>query len=376
MGNLVNGNIITIPVGEYIDMDDAKAEIAAFLAVGPREDGIIHLSDLCVAGSLNPWAKYKPVRSSATANTATTYKANGWCGFDVTNATVSTRGDVSGISSKMTMDGMNGWEYVKPRGDVVTPIEYNRFYDFNGYNHAAVPFVQKLSCPESWALQGGEAFNVACLFFEKADSYNLTQHDLPIKDYYFGIALISGSKVYRMTNTEPISETGFALAFQTNYITTGLYNVYAFISTRVLSVNDSDVIPATIYTVPRTLMRTINIVQSQVNVTLNGYYNATMTQASYTVKVTNGSGAAITFNNNFVRLRYADKGWTDAMITGEKENTIASFTLAAGASRTFTGTFSGFSTDLPRNSQIMASFGTGTHRVAEPLRIPASPTTL
>lgn len=374
MGTYVNNNRVSF--GASIDYDNAVQEIAGLLAVGTRSDGAFHLADICQADSINMMSKKKPVRSSATANTATTYKADGWCGFDVSEAIVSTRGDVSGIADKITRDGWNGWKYAKPRGVTSSYTEWNRLRDFNGYNHAAVTFVQKFSCPESWALQGGEAFNCACMYFEQADDYNLTQFDLPIKDYYFGVALISGSKVYRMTNSQPISETGFSMAFQTQYVTVGLYNVYPFISTRVLSVNDSDVIPATIYTIPRTLMRSINIVQSQVNVTLNGYYNETMTQASYTVKITNGSGGSITFNNNYVRLRYANKDWNDVMVAGEKEHTIASFTLAAGASRTFTGTFTGFATDLPRNSQLMASFGTGTHRVAEPLRIPASPTSL
>ena len=375
MGIYVNNNKVSLPAVSGKNIRVAFDELAGLLAIGARADGI-HLADLCQADSINWMSKRKPVRSSAIATTATTYKADGWCGFDVSEAIVSTRGDVSSIADKMTRDGWNGWKYAKPRGVTSSYTEWNRLRDFDGYNHAAVTFVQKFSCPESWALQGGEAFNCACMYFEKSDDYNLTQFDLPIKDYYFGVALISGSKVYRMTNSQPISETGFAMSFLTNYVTTGLYSVYPFISTRVLSVNDSDVIPATIYTIPRTLMRSINIVQSQVNVTLNGYYNEAMTQASYTVKITNGSGSSITFNNNYVRLRYANKDWSDVMVAGEKEHTIASFTLAAGASRTFTGTFTGFATDLPRNSQLMASFGTGTHRVAEPLRIPASPTLL
>lgn len=372
MGTYVNNNKVSL--GTSVDYDNAIPEIAGLLAVGTRSDGKYYLADVCQADSINMMSKRKPVRSSATANTANTYKADGWCGLDVSEAIVSTRGDVSGIKNKMTMDSWNGWKYAKPRGVTSSYTEWNRLRDFDGYYHNAQTFVKNLTCPESWALQGGEAFNCGCIFFESSDNYNLTQHDLPIKDYYFGIALISGNKVYRMTNSDPISETGFFLSFQTQYLTTGLYNVYAFISTRVLSVNDSDVIPATIYTIPRTLMRTINIVQSQINVSIFGQYNADLTQATYTAKITNGSGSAITFNNNFVRLRYANKGWTDAMIIGEKENTIAAFTLAAGESRTFTGTFTNFATDLPRNSKLQVSFSGSRDESA--LRSPASPTSL
>lgn len=375
MGTYVNNNKVSLPDISGKNVRVAFAEMAGLLAIGARADGI-HLADLCQAESINMWSKYKPVRSSVKANTSTTYKADGWCGFDVSEAIVSTRGDVSSIADKVTRDGNNGWVYAKPRGVTSSYTEYNRLRDFDKYYHNAQPFVKNLTCPESWALQSGEAFNCGCIYFERADDYNITQHDLPINNYYFGIALVSGTKVYRMTNTEPISETGFFLAFQTTYLTTGLYQVYAFISTRVLAVNDSDVIPATIYTVPRTLMRSINIVQSQVNVTARGSYSLDMLQMSYTVTVTNGSGSSMTFANNYIRLRYADKTWTDTLVAGEKEDVIATFTLAAGASKTFTGTMVGYASDIVRGSQLMASFGSGSHRVSASLRSPASPTSL
>ena len=375
MGQYVNNNKVSI--GTAYDYDDAVAEVAGLLAVGTREDGKHHLADICQAPTINWMAKRKPVRSTATSNKSNTYKADdGWCGFDVSEAIVSETGSVSGIGSKITMDGWNGWKYAPPRGVTASHTECNRLLDFDGYYHNAQTFVKNMKCPESWALQSGEPFYCSCIYFEREDNYNLSQHDLPIKDYYFGCALISGSKVYRMTNSQPISETGFSMAFDTTRLTIGLYNVFAFISTRPLSVTDSGNMLATIYTVPQTLMRTINIVQTQVNVKASGSYNEAMTEVSYSVTITNGTGGSITFANNYVRLRYADKNWTDALVMGEKEDVIATFTLGAGESRTFTGKFTGFASDIVRGSQLMASFGTGTHRDSVGLRTPASPTTI
>lgn len=129
MGSYVNNNKVSF--GESIALSTAMREMAALLGVARRADGKYYLSDICIAGSINPAARYKPVRSSKNANITDADRDAVAGGF---GETPQIEPYASGIPHAV-------YEYDKPRGSAVTPTEWFRLRDFNGYNHEAVfPF--------------------------------------------------------------------------------------------------------------------------------------------------------------------------------------------------------------------------------------------
>lgn len=129
MGSYVNSNKVSF--GESIALSTAMREMAALLGVARRADGKYYLSDICRAGSINPAARYKPVRSSKNANITDEDRAAAAGGF---GATPQIEPYNAGIPHAV-------YEYDKPRGSAVSPTEWFRLRDFNGYNHEAVfPF--------------------------------------------------------------------------------------------------------------------------------------------------------------------------------------------------------------------------------------------
>lgn len=129
MGSYVNSNKVSF--GESIVLSTAMREMAALLGVARRADGKYYLSDICRAGSINPAARYKPVRSSKNANITDADRDAVAGGF---GETPQIEPYASGIPHAV-------YEYDKPRGSAVTPTEWFRLRDFNGYNHEAVfPF--------------------------------------------------------------------------------------------------------------------------------------------------------------------------------------------------------------------------------------------
>ena len=131
MGQYVNNGKVTL--GEEYDYDDAVREIADLLAVAPRSDGMHRLADICQAGSINPWAKYKPF-SSAEWNFPSDEARN--------NARENEGYDLN-IPSHFLSDFVN--DTISSNDDSrrfylrFANIIINRLYDFDGYNHFAPP---------------------------------------------------------------------------------------------------------------------------------------------------------------------------------------------------------------------------------------------
>lgn len=363
-------------------LDSLLTQLGGILGVGSRDDGRKHLSDMCVAYGINMNAKHKAVRHSNPIHQEDTWRADdGWCGFDLTNALVSNRGVVDNIPDFYTKDGMNGWEYAKPRG--ASRNEYNRIRDFDGYYHKAVPFVKGFSCPNRWAKNTGLPFAAACRYSSREDEYSLTHYDLPLVDYYFGVVLVGGAiggstKVYRATNSQTIGDIGFNIDFDISYVTEGLYSAFPFISTRPMAVTNGDLVVANIFTLPNCLQRSITIVQSDVTVSVTAKYsefpdsngNYSMT---YNIKVTNAGGSAITLNNNVARLRFSDNGFNTALVMGEKEVILDNITVQKDSTASRSGTITGISKELMYDSIFWVSIGTATHLISTPVITPMNP---
>ena len=117
------------------------------------------LGTLCVASTINPWAKYKPVRSqvidtvtgqwenNAWKNSATWWKntqagsatqggnPTGSCGFHIEYFTGFGAYTSTGTFAYKLINGLLGWAYEKPAGGSQSPY---RQQDFAQYNHNAI----------------------------------------------------------------------------------------------------------------------------------------------------------------------------------------------------------------------------------------------
>lgn len=118
-----------VSLGALYDYDDAIKEIASLVNVGARTDGKFYLSDICKGEKIKKWAKFKPVRYNSTGpliesqfkevNYGLKFPSFLW--FNLFSATSANRILI----------------YEQPRGGEVTPTEWCRIRDFNGYNHNA-----------------------------------------------------------------------------------------------------------------------------------------------------------------------------------------------------------------------------------------------
>ena len=319
--------------------------------------------DLTRSTSINPWAKYKPVRSTFALGSRPSdwWKGDdGWCGLDVSEAKVSSTTDVSNIILKFSLDKKNGWKHAAPRSGV----DDSRMLDFAGYNHNAQPFVGSFTLPNRWAQDITDLVPVYFTLTEDVSGADyLTYYDLPLSNMYLGVALVNtddNSKIYRCTNETTIENSGFNVEFSAKYIDEGTYDVYPFISDRImpLGTNDSSYLAANIYTVPNVSKKTLIIVKDSIVVSITCSYTL-VTRLSYRISVTNNGPAARTFTSNEVQVRYADKKWSDIMLSDEirVEGEPANFTVNAGTTYTVEGDITGVGFNLRQNSIFWVKLG-------------------
>lgn len=114
-----SGGIISKPV--------RKIDIAQALGVASRDVGT-----LCTSDKINMWAKNKPVRFHSFAPI-----------IDAQRASVNYGLNVPYYLYNVFFDNSHLWEYLRPRGTSVSPIEQYRLRDFDGYKvDAESPFVR------------------------------------------------------------------------------------------------------------------------------------------------------------------------------------------------------------------------------------------
>lgn len=203
MGKYVNNNIVNLGVyGSAIDYDDAVKEIASLLGVGKRNDGKYHLADICQANSINPLARYKPERNTKEANLTDADREANVFGF---GETPIIEPYTAGISHAT-------YEYKKPRGGTVSPVEWNRLRDFHGYNHAAVASFQ----PYFPDTIGREDYNIIYCMANSSDiasGWDATSCllledmvDETTKSYNVGLLAHRGNRLWLMPSDIRISD--------------------------------------------------------------------------------------------------------------------------------------------------------------------------
>ena len=193
MGKYVNNNRVNLGnYGDAIEYNTAVKEIATLLGVGAREDGRYYLSDICKANSINPLSRCKPIRNEKSANITESDRDADAFGF----------GDTPRIEPYNAGIPHGVYEYKKPRGSEVSPIEWYRLRDFHGYNHIAVSPLQ-VYFPESIVRE--ETNTVYCLVNSTGlsgwDDTCLRLQDVvdeTTKDYNIALLVHRGSKLWLM----------------------------------------------------------------------------------------------------------------------------------------------------------------------------------
>lgn len=365
----------------YIDKTSEKGGISAQQVadcLGYRKrakNGLPDLGMMFKNANINRWAKFKPVRSSDTQTDSDTWKANdGWCGLSIANAKVSESTDVTGIEGKYTADGNNGWEYLRPRG-----AAYNELFrgnDFDGYHHYAMPFVSGYTMPFKWSKEDG-TFDVSFRLTVEgaANADYLSYKDLPLENYYLGIAFVNDKKVYRLTNDDTIENSGFAIDVNVENIEAGDYTAYPFISSRPMSLLDGGFWSALVYTVPNCAPTPIEIIMESIVIQIQGIYSNVVNASGnysldYTITITNKSQMDRKFNTNYIQLRYKGNKFTDPLESAEKQQELnlgKEITVKANSSTTLNGFFTDVIPALQANSIIYVSLNaTEYFKEAEP----------
>lgn len=260
-------------------------------------------------GMINPWSKYKPVRFNLanTDGSENWWKAqDGNCGFKIKQTP-------SYQDIPLLMDGvMNGWSYEAP----IQGSNWLRLTDFSEYNKNAPPFIDNFSPPESVTVN--QDFSVTCMF-SRSGSNLIGIDDLDtIKESYFGtyITQDNGSRYVRVTNPKKIKEGGIDATILKNNLAVGRWTAYPFISENPIELMGNDVANS-YYTLPNLSPKKIDVVTTFLTVTLSA---KDMQDGSilWSAKI-QGPG---TFANNYVRFRYGNKNFNDAMLGGEVQNEV------------------------------------------------------
>lgn len=106
------------------------SQLGALLAVGPRDDGKYHLSDMCTADDTNKWSKKKPIESVKEINITDYDRAQKFYGFDIQTIFCNNCEDTLNTALG------NGADY-----PYIKPSTWFRLRDFDGYNsRAEIPF--------------------------------------------------------------------------------------------------------------------------------------------------------------------------------------------------------------------------------------------
>lgn len=102
------------------------------------------VSALCKNVNINKWSKNKPVRHSTISNITDAQRQSVNFGLLMKDLEGIRKNwiradDGSGSGTAFDSESPTKWEYLTPRGTSVSPTEWNRLLDFDGYNHNANP---------------------------------------------------------------------------------------------------------------------------------------------------------------------------------------------------------------------------------------------
>lgn len=324
-------------------------------------------------GNINKWAVFKPVRNSAVGwvsprNTLATL------GF---GSTLPRAASISGLISLYDSAGVNGWEYLRPRG--LSYNERHREADFckiigsgeqdtvnYGYNHnARNPFGSNFSALPSVVSKNGDILYVQQGRITPSGSYPDT--DIAIYDFnqvlnssqrmkYYGCVVKGNSgsassvaaRLFGSTTDFSTAERGkenlyFELPINASkFQTLGGYIVYPCVSNYALSPDGSSMVSGQyLYPIPGAQPVTFELIEDYIVITVYAtvqpYTSGNRYDVNWSFQVTNYNNFAITLTNIAARFRLPGKTFNDTMQAGEAEVAISDMDLDAGETKYYPG---------------------------------------
>ena len=287
------------------------------------------LGTMCKDSNIKMWSKYKPV-VLATINTTGQfdYTNNKWkTSATWWKGTTGTCGLVPKTLTKVTdvtsycSGGLNGWSYTKPSGGSSSPY---RLTDFAGYYHSAVAPISSFRM---------ETYNttdaaMVCSLTQSSDT-QLTLADLNnFNGYYLAFYAKrnnqSDTKVITAQNS--LGNNGNAIDFQLGSWNAGTWTIYPFITdTR----GDDGTTAAVRFSCPMASELSLTVVANTITIWLSNVSVTGVRTVTATVNVKNNTTSSVVLNNNYYKVRFKNKDWDDALVTGESSGSIANQTVSS-----------------------------------------------
>ena len=355
----VSSGIISAPV--------SISDIQSAIGVAGGGD----LGTLCVASTINKWAKYKPVRSQVYDTVTGQWENNAWKSsatwWKNTQAGSSTQGGTpagscgfhieyftgfGSISSSSTfayklINQLLGWTYEKPAGGSNSPY---RQQDFAQYYHNAIQPYGELGTNEYHLDVNDKVIFQWDLPIAQYPALNLALSDFAIggtslQSFHLGVILwdSSTSKVFISSGTfgsgdiniETDSDQSLAIKGTARQRT---WNLMPFFS-RYTDYNQQGI-----------FLSMANVTPSQVTIMMHGSiycmvqaeFNQAGTAISYTVSVVNETSTARTNASIYVEIKKipASSSTPPEEWSGDVYHTTITQTIAANTTTTVTGTAS------------------------------------
>lgn len=316
------------------------------------------LKDLIDHADINPWAKYKPVRSPVVdtvtgqwdasngcwLSTAHWWKADGMCGFAAEWATEFGNSlTTQGTFMYKLVNGLLGWTYQKPTGGAQ---QIYRAHDFGQYFHyAEQPYGGIGSTTIYLDNSGGGQIDWEVV---SVDSLNLALADFsvnghPLTDFYLGLILwrntaSEGSTFFLFTSSTKFASgasLSVAISNMTSY--SGTWNCMPFFS--LYQVNSQGTFDANGLFISMASVAPLSI---ELLTHGNNYFdyivgewNSAGTTISYELQIANETSVAHTYTQITIAI-YKDSAASNPVTTV----TLTNITVSANSLRTLTGTIS------------------------------------
>lgn len=316
-----NNGLITAPV----TMQDVRTVLG---------NSSTDLGTLCKASQINIWAKYKPVVLALVDTVSQFDKTNNkwyswatwWKGQTGTCGLVPyvlrSAADVVNYCS----GGLNGWSYSHPYGGSASPY---RLTDFASYYHRALAPISNFRM-ETYNTQDAA---MVCGLTQSSDT-QLTLADLNNFDNYY-LAFYakrrnqSDTKV--LTAQKTLGNNGNAIDFQLASWNAGTWDIYPFITDER---GDDGTISAVRHSCPQANAMSLTIASQTITVWLTNVAVSGVRTVTATINIKNNTSSAVVLNNNYYKIRFSNKKWDDALVSGETSGSIENKTVAANTTTT------------------------------------------
>ena len=296
---------------------------------------------LCTHPNINKWSKWKPVRASVIGELPEWEMQNVYYGLVVPSVTL-----LEDVASAYTQ-GLS-WEYLKPRGGSVTPIEPYRLSDFRNYDKNAEAISSNVYISPIAFVKEGSTL-IATLPNKVSTAYSLGWDSFPhLKDTYFGVAIKQGAFMQYVTSANTIENDFIANGFSriefpigTN-LPTGSYTGYAFLAENMST--NPEAFPANrYYLFDGFTPIEITLELYPLTFTISAAWNGTDNKVDVNISINNAVPRGIILVNISIKLRYWDSDYDDPLGPSESVLDIPYLDIAPLGTENITHSFTGIS---------------------------------